>query len=36
MIIFIPVRYDNDITRPKEYYDETHNYLKSIGIKEWP
>lgn len=34
MIIFVPEGDDEDITRPKEYYDETFNYLKSIGIKE--
>ncbi len=34
MIIFIPNGSDNDHTRPCEFYDETYNYLKSVGIKE--
>lgn len=34
MVIFIPEGDDDDATRPKEYYDGTYEYLKSIGIKE--
>lgn len=34
MIIYIPRGDTLDHTRPKEYYDGTWNYLKSIGIQE--
>ena len=34
MIIFIPNGSDNDHTRPCEFYDETWNYLKMVGINE--
>ena len=33
MVIVIPEGNDEDFTRKKEYYDETYNYLKNIGIK---
>lgn len=33
MIIFIPEGSDDDMTRARKYYDETYNYLCSIGIK---
>ncbi len=33
-IILIPEGDPEDGTRPKEYYDGTYNYLKSIGIEE--
>ena len=34
MVIFIPESNEHDHTRPKEYYDNTFEYLKLIGIKE--
>ena len=34
MVIFVPEGDDEDITRPREYYDGTYEYLKSIGISE--
>lgn len=34
MVIFIPESSDLDHTRPKNFYDETYNYLKEIGIEE--
>ena len=34
MVIFIPESGDIDHTRPKEFYDNTYDYLKEIGIKE--
>lgn len=34
MIIFLPEGNDNDLTRQKRFYNNTYNYLKSIGIKE--
>ena len=34
MIIYIPRGDTLDHTRPKEYYDGTWNYLKSVGIQE--
>lgn len=34
MIIFIPRGSDYDKTRPHEFYDNTYNYLKELGIKE--
>lgn len=33
MVIFLPDGSEDDLTRAKEYYDETYNYLCSIGIK---
>lgn len=33
-VIFIPEGCDTDITRKRENYDFTYNYLKSIGIPE--
>jgi len=33
MIIFIPDGSDEDNTRARKFYDETYNYLCSIGIK---
>jgi hypothetical protein len=33
MVIFIPESCDNDHTRPKEFYDNTFEYLKTIGIQ---
>jgi hypothetical protein len=32
MIIFIPEVDETDLTRPKEYYDKTFNYLKQCGL----
>lgn len=32
MVIFIPEGSDTDITRPREFYDETYDYLKGLGI----
>jgi DUF2075 family protein len=34
MIIYIPNGSKEDHTRPKKFYDETYNYLKTIGIEE--
>jgi hypothetical protein len=34
MVIFIPEGSDIDHTRPSEFYDNTYNYMKEIGIKE--
>lgn len=34
MVIFVPEGDSNDHTRPPSYYDETYNYLKSIGFEE--
>jgi len=34
MVIFIPNGTVDDKTRLPEYYDETYNYLKEIGIQE--
>jgi Schlafen group 3, DNA/RNA helicase domain len=33
MVIFIPESSDIDHTRPKEFYDNTFEYLKTIGIQ---
>ncbi len=33
MVIFIPYGSDDDLTRATKYYDETYNYLCSIGVK---
>ena len=33
-IIYIPEGVDDDVTRKREFYDPTFNYLKSIGIPE--
>jgi len=34
MIIFVPYGNKDDATRLPEYYDETYNYLRDIGIEE--
>lgn len=34
MVILIPESSEIDHTRPREFYDKTFEYLKSIGIKE--
>lgn len=34
LVIFIPEGNDQDITRKKQYYDGTYEYLKSLGIEE--
>lgn len=34
LIIFVPEGDDQDVTRPKTYYDGIYNYLKKIGLKE--
>ena len=34
MVIFIPEGSDTDVTRPREFYDGTYNYLRSLGIRE--
>lgn len=34
MVIFIPRGCDEDITRKPKFYDETYNYLKTLGIDE--
>jgi len=33
MVIVIPEGNDNDLTRKREYYDETFNFLRNIGLK---
>jgi len=33
MVIVIPEGNDNDLTRKSEYYDETFNFLRNIGLK---
>mgnify|MGYP002570906948 FL=1 len=33
MAIFIPLGSDTDISRKREFYDGTYNYLKEVGIK---
>jgi hypothetical protein len=32
MVIFVPEGDENDLTRPREYYDSTYRYLKDLGI----
>jgi len=34
MVIFIPEGDDQDVTRPKSFYDGTYSYLKACGILE--
>lgn len=34
MVIFIPEGCNEDSTRAPQFYDETYNYLKNIGIRE--
>ena len=34
MVIFVPKGDDKDHTRPRDYYDSTYKYLKSIGVSE--
>ena len=34
MIIYIPVGSETDETRKKDYYDNTFNYLKEVGLSE--
>ena len=34
MVIYLPHGSDKDKTRSHEYYDNTYNYLKEIGIRE--
>jgi len=34
MVIFIPEGSDSDKTRPYEFYDNTYEYLKELGIRE--
>jgi hypothetical protein len=34
MAIFIPNGSNEDATRKKDFYDQTYNYLKGIGIDE--
>ncbi len=36
MVIFVPHGNDEDITRQKEFYQKTYEYLVSIGIRELP
>jgi hypothetical protein len=33
MVIVVPEGDDEDGTRKKEYYDETFEYLKNLGMK---
>ena len=33
MVIVIPEGNDNDLTRKREYYDETYNFLRNIGLQ---
>jgi DUF2075 family protein len=32
MVIFVPEGDDDDLTRPREYYDSTYSYLKGLGM----
>jgi len=32
MVIFVPEGDEEDLTRPKDYYDATFNYLKELGV----
>jgi len=32
MVLFVPEGDDGDLTRPREYYDATYNYLRSLGV----
>lgn len=32
MVIFVPEGDEADLTRPKDYYDATYNYLRELGI----
>ena len=34
MAIFVPTGSDTDNTRKREYYDNTYQYLKEIGVTE--
>ena len=34
MVIFVPVGSDDDLTRKREYYDGTYDYLAGIGLSE--
>jgi DUF2075 family protein len=34
MIICVPEGSDTDHTRPKNFYDNTYDYLKEVGIEE--
>ena len=34
MVLFVPKGDDKDHTRPRDYYDSTYKYLKSIGVCE--
>ena len=34
MVLFVPKGDDQDHTRPRDYYDSTYKYLKSIGVCE--
>ena len=34
MAIFVPHGNDLDVTRKKEFYDQTYDYLKSLGVRE--
>ncbi len=34
MVIFIPEGSDPDHSRKREFYDETYNYLKGMGVRE--
>lgn len=33
-IIYVPKGNSDDATRKPEYYDQTYDYLKKIGIRE--
>lgn len=34
MVIYVPEGNNEDLTRKSEFYDNTYNYLKQIGIQE--
>lgn len=34
MVLFVPEGDDKDHTRPREFYDSTYSYLRSLGIRE--
>ena len=35
MIIFVPKGAEEDATRPPAYYDQTYEFLKKCGLRDW-
>ncbi|WP_019531313.1 DUF2075 domain-containing protein [Dasania marina] len=33
MVVVVPEGDDNDLTRPRSYYDDTYRYLEEVGLK---